>query len=182
LCQPSSAATGQPPFVIISPFNSHTSGDLFQVTPDFTRFLQALFFFAMRLMARPTQFRLIFTVPEVACFQPVGGPDRVTRVVSLSLEEIEAVRLKDLQGLEQEECAAPMAISRPTFQRVLAPTGLRPPISRSIPTQVGIQKVRDICILIPMPLANGIIKNEIDALGTQKKINHTYERQSINAI
>jgi hypothetical protein len=98
------------------------------------------------------------------------------------LEEIEAVRLKDLQRLEQEECAAHMAISRPTFQRVLAPTGLRPPISRSIPTQVGIQKVRDICILIPMPLANGIIKNEIGVLGTQKKINHTYERQSINAI
>jgi hypothetical protein len=33
-----------------------------------------------------------------------------------------------------------------------------------------------------VPLANGIIKNEIGALGTQKKINHTYERQSINAI
>jgi hypothetical protein len=33
-----------------------------------------------------------------------------------------------------------------------------------------------------MPLANVIIKNEIVALGTQKKINHTYERQSIKAI
>lgn len=41
-------------------------------------------------------------------------------MVSLSLEEIEAVRLKDLEGLEQEECAVQMAISRPTFQRVLA--------------------------------------------------------------
>lgn len=37
----------------------------------------------------------------------------------LSVEELEAVRLKDLEGLEQEECAERMQVSRPTFQRVL---------------------------------------------------------------
>jgi hypothetical protein len=36
------------------------------------------------------------------------------------VEEAEAIRLKDLQGLEQEEGAEKMNISRPTFQRVLA--------------------------------------------------------------
>jgi len=37
----------------------------------------------------------------------------------LTLEEIEAIRLRDLEHLEQVECAAKMNISRPTFQRVL---------------------------------------------------------------
>jgi len=38
----------------------------------------------------------------------------------ISIEELEALRLKDIEGLEQEECASRMNISRPTFQRVLA--------------------------------------------------------------
>ena len=37
----------------------------------------------------------------------------------LKLEELEAVRLKDLEGLEQSECAEKMGVSRPTFQRIL---------------------------------------------------------------
>lgn len=37
----------------------------------------------------------------------------------LKLEELEAIRLKDLEGMEQEECAAKMEVSRPTFQRIL---------------------------------------------------------------
>ncbi len=32
---------------------------------------------------------------------------------------IEAIRLKDLEGLEQGECAEKMEVSRPTFQRIL---------------------------------------------------------------
>lgn len=39
--------------------------------------------------------------------------------VCLSVEEVEALRLKDLEGLEQEQCAQRMHISRPTFHRVL---------------------------------------------------------------
>jgi predicted DNA-binding protein (UPF0251 family)/predicted Fe-Mo cluster-binding NifX family protein len=38
----------------------------------------------------------------------------------LSLEETEAIRLKDLDHLKQAECAKKMNISRPTFQRILA--------------------------------------------------------------
>jgi predicted DNA-binding protein (UPF0251 family) len=39
--------------------------------------------------------------------------------VRLSLEELESIRLKDLEGLEQQECARQMRVSRPTFHRVL---------------------------------------------------------------
>ncbi len=39
--------------------------------------------------------------------------------VCLSVDEAEAIRLKDIAGLEQEEGADRMGISRPTFQRIL---------------------------------------------------------------
>ena len=45
---------------------------------------------------------------------------RALEEVHLSHEEAEAIRLKDLEGLEQEEGARSMKISRPTFQRILA--------------------------------------------------------------
>lgn len=45
---------------------------------------------------------------------------RMLEEVTLSVDEAEAIRLKDLEGLEQEEGADRMGISRPTFQRILA--------------------------------------------------------------
>jgi len=39
--------------------------------------------------------------------------------VILSLEEYEAIRLKDLEGMEQEEAARKMGISQPTFHRLV---------------------------------------------------------------
>jgi len=59
-------------------------------------------------------------MPGVNYFKPVGIPLRALEEVCLTVEEAEAVRLKDIEGLEQEEGAEKMNISRPTFQRVLA--------------------------------------------------------------
>jgi len=39
--------------------------------------------------------------------------------IQLSVEEAEAIRLKDIEELEQEDCAQRMNISRTTFARVL---------------------------------------------------------------
>jgi predicted DNA-binding protein (UPF0251 family) len=58
-------------------------------------------------------------MPEVTYFKPAGLPLSVLEEVCLSVEEAESLRLKDLIGLEQEECADQMNISRPTFQRLL---------------------------------------------------------------
>jgi predicted DNA-binding protein (UPF0251 family) len=58
-------------------------------------------------------------LPNVGLFRPVGIPANALQDVSLSLEEVESIRLKDLEGLEQEECAQQMHISRPTFHRIL---------------------------------------------------------------
>ena len=71
-------------------------------------------------MPRPTKWRRVAFMPEVTYFKPAGIPLRVLEEVCLSVEEAEAIRLKDLDGLEQEECAQKMSISRPTFQRVLS--------------------------------------------------------------
>jgi predicted DNA-binding protein (UPF0251 family) len=59
-------------------------------------------------------------MPSVTYFKPAGIPMRVLEEVCLSVDEAEALRLKDLEGLEQEQGAEKMGISRPTFQRILA--------------------------------------------------------------
>jgi predicted DNA-binding protein (UPF0251 family) len=70
-------------------------------------------------MPRPTKCRRVAFIPAVNHFKPAGIPLRLLEEVCLSVEEAEAIRLKDLEGLEQEQCAERMGISRPTFQRVL---------------------------------------------------------------
>ena len=70
-------------------------------------------------MSRPPKCRRVDFIPEVTYFKPAGIPLRFLDEIRLSVEEAEAIRLKDLEGLEQEQCAEKMNISRPTFQRVL---------------------------------------------------------------
>jgi len=70
-------------------------------------------------MGRIPKWRRVASIPEVTYFKPAGIPARILEEVCLSVEEAEAIRLKDLEGLEQEECAQRMTVSRPTFHRVL---------------------------------------------------------------
>jgi uncharacterized protein len=70
-------------------------------------------------MARPTKWRRIEFVPTVQLFVPSDSQEADIDENVLKLEELEAIRLKDLEGLEQEECALKMEVSRPTFQRIL---------------------------------------------------------------
>lgn len=70
-------------------------------------------------MPRPLKWRRVDFIPSVTHFKPAGIPLSALEEVSLTMEEVEAIRLKDMEGLEQEECAQRMSISRPTFHRVL---------------------------------------------------------------
>lgn len=70
-------------------------------------------------MARPTKCRAVEGVPGVVYFKPAGIPLRMIEDVELPVEEYEAIRLRDMAGLEQEDCAVQMGVSRPTFQRIL---------------------------------------------------------------
>jgi uncharacterized protein len=70
-------------------------------------------------MARHSTSRRVSFLPAVTYFRPVGVPATCAGVVRLLTEEAEAVRLKDGECMEQDEAAAVMGVSRPTFQRVL---------------------------------------------------------------
>jgi predicted DNA-binding protein (UPF0251 family) len=58
-------------------------------------------------------------LPEITYFKPAGVPLRQLDEVVLTVEELEAIRLKDMEGLEQEDCAEKMGVSRPTFFRII---------------------------------------------------------------
>ncbi|MEA4882821.1 MAG: DUF134 domain-containing protein [Clostridia bacterium] len=71
-------------------------------------------------MPRPPKLRRVEFIPQVTVFKPAGVSLRDLEEEVLTVEELEAIRLKDLAGLEQEGCAERMQVSRPTFQRVLS--------------------------------------------------------------
>jgi predicted DNA-binding protein (UPF0251 family) len=54
------------------------------------------------------------------CFKPCGVRGKELEEIILFEDEAEALRLADYEGLYQEECAAKMQISRPTFVRIIA--------------------------------------------------------------
>ncbi|MGB4420571.1 MAG: DUF134 domain-containing protein [Candidatus Saccharimonadales bacterium] len=70
-------------------------------------------------MPRPRLNRRIMFNPNVTYFKPQGVPLRVLDVVELSLEETEALRLKNIEKLDQVECAKIMGTSQSTLQRIL---------------------------------------------------------------
>ncbi len=71
-------------------------------------------------MPRPRLQRRIRFNPRVTYFKPQGIPMRFLEVVMLTKEEIEALRLKNLENLNQIKCAHQMNTSQSTFQRILA--------------------------------------------------------------
>ncbi len=55
--------------------------------------------------------RWVTDMPEVEFFKPAGVPLRELEVMEITIEELEAIRLTDLEGLTQEEAAVQMGIS-----------------------------------------------------------------------
>jgi len=70
-------------------------------------------------MSRPRKIRRVSKPPICSRFKPVGIPARLLDVVDLSVDEYEALRLADYEGLEHKEAAEKMGISRPTFTRLI---------------------------------------------------------------
>ncbi|MFH1876263.1 MAG: DUF134 domain-containing protein [Candidatus Omnitrophota bacterium] len=69
---------------------------------------------------RPKKTRWIKCVPQVRCFKPLCKSLRRAGKVYVSLDEFEALRLADLEGLDQVNAAAAMHVSRPTFSRIVS--------------------------------------------------------------
>ena len=70
-------------------------------------------------MSRPKCCRKIGCVPDVTYYKPKGIPSSFLEEILLTLDEFEAIRLADFEGLYQEEAAIRMDISRQTFGRII---------------------------------------------------------------
>ncbi|MEO0288880.1 MAG: DUF134 domain-containing protein [candidate division WOR-3 bacterium] len=70
-------------------------------------------------MPRPKKFRTICFEPDVVYFKPAGFPRKLLDEVVIEKDELEAIRLADLEGLYQEDAAKLMGISRQTFGNII---------------------------------------------------------------
>jgi uncharacterized protein len=70
-------------------------------------------------MARPRNCRQVGSIPESNYFKPRGIPLTMLEEVILTVDECEAIRLADLEGLYQEQAAEKMRVSRQTFGRMI---------------------------------------------------------------
>ena len=69
-------------------------------------------------MPRPRKWRKVCCLPESNEFGPMDSADSAPSVVFMTVEEYETIRLIDLEGLTQEDCAEHMNVARTTVQRI----------------------------------------------------------------
>jgi uncharacterized protein len=69
-------------------------------------------------MSRPKCQRKIGAPPAMEGFKPFGISCNKPEKVTLLFEEYEAIRLTDYEGMNQEQSATQMQVSRPTFTRI----------------------------------------------------------------
>lgn len=70
-------------------------------------------------MPRPFKEKTIRELPPISGFKPAGVPMREIESIILTMEEMEAIRLSDVEKLSQAAAAEQMGVSSPTFNRVL---------------------------------------------------------------
>lgn len=71
-------------------------------------------------MARPRKHRHISCDVQSAYFKPQGIPMRLLDEIVLDTDEIEAIRLADIEDMYQADAALKMGVSRPTFSNIIA--------------------------------------------------------------
>ena len=69
-------------------------------------------------MPRPKQERRICNPPIMQGFKPYGMHRQLLSSVSLQIDEYETIRLLDYEGMNQDEAAVKMNVSRPTLTRI----------------------------------------------------------------
>ncbi len=70
-------------------------------------------------MPRPRLCRRVRGEPEVSFFKPSGVRKAELDEVIVTVDEYEAVRLKDLEEIDQGKAAKKMGVSQPTFHRLV---------------------------------------------------------------
>lgn len=81
-------------------------------------------------MPRPRLCKRIGQNPQITFYKPQGVPLRTLQIMELSLEEWEALRLKNVEELNQTDAAEKMQTSQSTFQRILS--GAQKKLSKAI--------------------------------------------------
>jgi predicted DNA-binding protein (UPF0251 family) len=69
-------------------------------------------------MPRPRKWRKVCSLPETNLFGPLDGLMMENEMINMTVEEYEAIRLIDLEGLTQEESAEKMQVARATVQSI----------------------------------------------------------------
>lgn len=69
-------------------------------------------------MPRPCKRRRVCAEPSCGHFGPKDMPEAARQTVIMALDEFEAIRLIDLEGRTQEQCAALMNVARTTVQAI----------------------------------------------------------------
>jgi len=81
-------------------------------------------------MPRPRKWRKVCCLPESNLYGPLNGKNIGSKVIAMTVEEYETIRLIDLEGLTQEECAERMNVARATVQKIY--NGARIKIAESL--------------------------------------------------
>lgn len=71
-------------------------------------------------MARPRKWRNVCDLPQRNRFGPIGAPVDLEDRIVMTVDEYEAIRLIDMEGFSQEECAGQMKVARTTVQGIYA--------------------------------------------------------------
>lgn len=81
-------------------------------------------------MPRPRRFRRILEEPQIRCFKPERDNIGSFKPIEITVDEFEAIRLRDYHDIQQKRSAEIMGISQPTFHRIL--TSDRKKISKAL--------------------------------------------------
>lgn len=92
-------------------------------------------------MPRPKRCRKVCFDPNYKVFKPQGIPMNELSSIEMELDELEALRLSDVEDLSQAEAAKKMDISQPTFNRILS--GARSKVARALTEGVALRIARD---------------------------------------
>ena len=71
-------------------------------------------------MSRPRRFRRILEEPQIRCFKPEKENLDSLEPIKITIDEFEAIRLRDYHDIQQKRSAEIMGVSQPTFHRILA--------------------------------------------------------------
>jgi uncharacterized protein len=69
-------------------------------------------------MSRPRKGRKVCCLPQSNLYGPLNGANIGSEIITMTVEEYETIRLIDLEGLTQEECAERMKVARATVQKI----------------------------------------------------------------